>query len=804
MRTKQLQFVPDTLLSKIGFDSIKEQLKRYLNTPEGHSLLHRLHPAGSPEAVDHLSRQTTEMLYLFQEEHEIFFSPLSDLSHWLKQSAAEGSILPLESFPEIAAHLREARLLRTPLQRVSEQVPTLWTIASDLTVLKELEERIDQSIDPEGGVRNHASPELQSIRKQMKQKRNSLRTLIDKLYRKATRDKMASDEGPTLREGRMVIPVKVEYRRKVNGFVHDLSASGQTAYVEPVESLQLNNDLRELEAEEKREITRILRELTSRVRRHRIEIQRNEQLLGELDLIHARSRLGNIWSGVLPTRTEELEWRLWKARNPGLILKFRSSSDSGDTVVPLDLQLGENESGILISGPNAGGKSVALKTVALLNCMYQCGIPVPVGDGSEMPVVSGLYLDMGDDQSIEQDLSTFSSRLQWMQQTLGHMDETSLVLIDEAGTGTDPDEGSALFQAFIEQVLRKGARLIATTHHGSLKGFAYEHPKLANAAMEFDQESLAPTYRFRKGVPGSSYAFEIANRMNLPAPLLQRARDLLGDQRERLSGLLSELEKELQETAEEKRNLRGKRLQADREISNFQEKSDELKNSRKEILQKSYREADRIMAQANRKIEQAVEEIQTQGEIEKKSVKAVRQEIEAHKQRVRKGLQESMPEQVRDERSQPTPRIGDHVQVNGTETTGELVDLDGDRAVVLSGGLRIKTRIGKLLKSDRKQPEDRVSRWKKRSGNSGYSRGQVGTSLSLRGLRGNEAVRKLTLYIDQAVANGLQSVDIIHGKGDGILRKLVHEHLEGRKEVRSFELAPWERGGAGCTVVELH
>jgi DNA mismatch repair protein MutS2 len=804
MTEKTMITVPANIPDKIGFESVRKAILTYIYTPGGRALLSVMAPETDPHQVNLLQKQTSEMLALLEDGVSIPLTQLDDIDEWLDHSRTEGAVLNLEAFPAIYAHARIGRVLRDFFERSSKNNSALWQLMQKLQTAHSLEKAINRAVSDNGTLRDDASNRLKSIRNQLNNKRQTLRNEIQMLFRKAQKDGMASDEGPTLRSGRMVIPIQAEYKRKIDGFVHDISSSGQTVYIEPVQALHINNDIRSLEAEERREIERILQELTTEVRKHLSVLKSNNRLISHIDLIHARTRLGKSWEGVIPEYSDSQQWNIIRGRNPNLILKNRHlPKDSQEEVVPLDLQLNGDEQGIIISGPNAGGKSVALKTTGLMSMMYQCGIPLPVQADSTLPVISGLFLDMGDEQSIEQDLSTFSSRLKWMKQTLDQLDYRSLVLIDEAGTGTDPEEGGALFQAFIEMVLNNKAVIIATTHHGALKVFAHDHPLLANGAMEFNQETLAPTYRFRKGNPGSSYAFEIAERMELPDKLLHRSRALLGDQRDRMADLLLSLEQRLQEAEQSQNRYEILRKKAEEQEKTYREKAADFEQVRKEKLEEAYREADRIMKDANRRIEQAVEKITMEGKKSRENVRKVRREVEDHKKKIRHKLQDTEPRNQDIHQDQPL-EIGDRVSISGSDTVGELIEVDDNKAVVLAGGLKIKTNFSNLKKSKAKKPgKGKIEKWKSASYTRSLSGETVKPSLDLRGMRGDDAVKALMHYLDNVIASGLQEVDIIHGKGEGILKKLAHEYLEKRKEVKHFDLAPWERGGPGCTVVKL-
>ncbi len=807
MNDRPIQYIPTNLPDKIGFETVREALGRYLFTPNGRRQQQTLQPAADREQVRRINTDVSELILLIGENESVPLSNLEEIGPWLEKARAEGAILPPEALLDIREHALTARRLREFFSNRSDDLPGLWKSAGEIQSLPRLEEQIESVLTDQGEVKESASNKLKSVRRQLNSRRQKLRTTIENVFRGLQKKGMASDEGPTLRGGRMVLPVQAEYKRKVDGFVHDVSASGQTIYLEPVEALQINNDIRELEAEERREVERILRELTQAVRENRRELSSNAEWIGTIDLLHARAKLGHFWQGESPRFSDKGEWMLTGARNPLLILKnSRLKPDEKEEVVPLDLKIEPGMQGIVISGPNAGGKSVALKTVGLMSMLFQCGIPLPADPGSRLPVISGIFLDMGDEQSIETDLSTFSSRLQWMRNTLDAIGEKSLVLIDEAGTGTDPEEGGALFQAFIEAVLAKKSTLLVTTHHGALKTFAHEHPELENAAMEFDQATLSPTYRFHKGVPGSSYAFEIAGRMKLPVNLLERSRELLGSHRDKMGEMLLDLEKQLQEARNARKQYEKLRIEAEKEAESYRSKSDELEKNRNARLEQAYRQAEQIVSEANRKIERAVERIVSAGRKDKKEIRKARKEIEGHKKKIRKELEEVETGKENADVQPPSsrPEIGDRVLVSGGDTEGELIEVNDGEAVVQAGGLRLKTKYDKLVKSEKKKSRsgDRARRWQAESRQK-YQPGQVGTSIDLRGQRGDEAVRNLMHYLDNAVAAGLREVEVIHGKGEGILKKLASEYLEQRKEVKSFEEAPIERGGAGCTIVYL-
>lgn len=796
----QLSIYPDNSFHKIGYESIREATLQKCFTPYGREELISLSPSGKPETVQNRLTCSAEWLKLLQSGSNHPLTNLEDIRSMLKDSRAGGSMLPLENFPAILENARLARIIKQFFERTEEEYSSLQKIVNRLVNLTPLEDVIQKVVTERGELRDDASAELRRVRGKLNRERNKLRNTIQQVMKQAAKKGMTSDEGATIRNGRMVIPVQVEYKRKIEGFVQDVSSTGQTVYIEPVQALQINNEIRQLEAEEQREIERIIRELTAEVRKYQEELELNCRYFGELDAIHCRVNLGMDLDGVIPVVEQNKQLNLINAKNPNLLLK-NLNSKTPEPVVPLNLELNEEELALVITGPNAGGKSVAMKTVGLICLMVQSGYPVPVQADSVLPVLSGLFVDIGDDQSIENDLSTFSSRLNWMKKTLEQIESGALVLIDEAGAGTDPEEGGALFQAFVEEVIEKGSRVIVTTHHGSLKVFAHEHDHVVNGAMEFNQENLSPTYRFKKGVPGSSYAFEIADRMELPGTVMKRARDLLGDQRDSMGELLVNLEQQMQESEEIQAETKKRLQEIEKREKIYLDKASNFENKRKKILERAYKDAEEIMKGANRRIEEAVEKIVQAGAEDKEKIKEARSEIREAKKEIHSNRKEFEQEE-KPFRSDEAPQKGDFVLVGESDTIGELIELSGNNATVLVNGMKIKSKLNKLVKTTPPQKINKTSQSRSYGGSENIDL-SVKPRLDLRGQRGEEAIKELTLYLDKALARGLREVEIIHGKGEGILHKLVNEYLEQRKEVKEFDIAPWESGGSGCTIVKL-
>ena len=802
MSMKKFITIPEGIFEKSGFNNIKNACLRYCYTDTGRQKIKRCRPEVELSEIRALRLRMAEVIKLIQRDIILPFLHLSDLLPILEKARAEGAILSLEAFPVVFDHARSARLMKQFIENQKENLPSLSEISGQLNDLRHLEKVIKKSVTENGELRDDASPKLRSIRRELNRKRQSLRKTVQGVLKEAVKDGFASDEGPTIRNGRMVIPIQAQFKRKIEGFVHDVSSSGQTVYLEPVQALQVNNAIRQLESEEKYEIERILRELTGHVRKSTPELTLNEELVGEIDSIHARVKLGLKLDGTVPELSPDKQLKVMEAYNPVLKLKTIENTQQ-DPVIPLNLELHENELALIITGPNAGGKSVAMKTIGLTIMMHQSGFPVPVHPDSRLPVKSGLFLDMGDDQSIENDLSTFSSRLQWMKDALDKADEKSLVLIDEAAAGTDPEEGGAIFQAFIEEMIGRKSQIIVTTHHGSLKVFAHEHPNAVNGSMEFDQQNLSPTYHFQKGLPGSSYAFEIARRMQVQESVINRARELVGGQKSSLENLIIDLEKKSREASEIRSEYESAASSSKAREREYRDKLDALKRKKESIRQKALEEANEIMRTANQKIEEAVRQIKEEGKGDDEVIKEARKEVSDFKKSVKQEAEQAGRKPKR--RKGEIPEPGDSVVFADGSATGEVVDIQGKNAVVLAGGLKLKTKLGNLVKVDKpKNRQKKRPAFKKSSYTTDYDPGEFSASLNIRGYRGEEAVKEVMLYLDKAIARGLNQVEIVHGKGEGILKKLVHEYLSERKEVEKFETAPIEHGGAGCTIVYLN
>ena len=777
-------------MSKLEFERIRERVVRHATSEPGAELVRALGVDTDPASVRFALQQVSEMKRYLEEEEALPLEGLQPIASALSRSAIDGATLLPKELLQILTTLRASRVTRAALTKRRESSPMLWDLAEGLTADKVLEFNIGQAIDDSAAVKSNASKDLQAIRRSIAEKSEQLRKRLETILHGVSDLGFSQDEIITTREGRMVIPVKTEHKRNVPGFIHSASASGATVFVEPTETLELNNEIRSLQFQEQREVERILQVLTGQVREHRQVLEENLRRLSMLDFLQAKARYSVEILGVEPIIGADGPLQLVRARHPVLMLKHGI-----DGTVPLDLELGKEYTTLVISGPNAGGKSVAMKCVGFMVLMAQAGLHVPAADGTRIKVFRELHVDIGDDQSIENDLSTFSSHLRNLKAIVDGADAGALVLIDEIGSGTDPAEGGAIAAAVLQQLTRCGAYTVATTHHSALKVFAHDTDGIENGAMEFDQRSLTPTYRFHAGVPGSSYALEMAQRLGLPAELLAQARTQLGDQQAQLDSLLTRLEASAQEARSLQERMQVEKVELDRLTSEYREKMASVNREIKLMRQQALQEAQGIVGQANAIIEKSVREIK-ETKADQTTVRAVRQEVESIREKLKEEQDDLAPVPA------PVPEtisVGSMVSLGTADDVGEVVAIspEGKNATVVYGTVKMRVRLADL----------RVARQRRRA--QPLSQGvlekpeSVETTLDLRGMTGDEAIPQVDKFIDTAILAGLHRVDIIHGKGTGALRKHVTEFLSHHPRVANFRLGEWNEGGTGATIVEL-
>ncbi len=778
-------------IEKLEFEKVRQRVMRYASSVPGKEFLQQSTISTSPQEVRLNLQRVSELKKLLEEEGELPIEGVFPVREAIRKAAIEGAVLLGKELAEILSTLRAARTVKQFLSKKQEQYPLVWQLAENLYTDKVLEFNIERAVDESGNVRANASRELQSIRRAIAERYDQLRKKLEGILKEATAQGLTQDEIITTREGRMVIPVKTEHKNRIHGFIHSTSASGATVFIEPSETLDLNNEIRTLQFQEQQEVERILRELTQQVGNVYQELNANLLQLAELDAITAKAKYSLEILGVEPRLSETGPLRLIQARHPLLML-----THGRDGTVPLDIEVGGDYNTLVISGPNAGGKSVAMKCVGLLTLMAQAGMHIPASESSVLRVFQQVFVEIGDEQSIENDLSTFSSHLSHLKHIEEQADSHSLVLIDEIGSGTDPTEGSAIGAAILEALTERKAITIATTHHGALKVFAHNTAGVENGAMEFDQESLRPTYRFRAGIPGSSYALEMAERLGFKEDLIDRSRKFLGTEGVRLQRLITELETAAQRYRRELEALQSEKARLDALVKQYEAKLSAQAAELREMKRKAVEEARGIVQNANATIERSIREIK-EAAADKQAVKDVRQDIEKLRKEIEHQAKELLAEEPATKRQEIVS--GSFVRLRSGSEVGEVVGIDPERkhAVVLFGSVKMRVAAKDLVLAPA-SAKRRTSIPKMEEKPTPVLR-----DLDLRGLTSEEAIPLVDKFIDTAILAGLHRVDIIHGRGTGALRKKITDFLSKHPRVKSYRLGEWNEGGAGATVVEL-
>ncbi len=606
---------------KLEFKKIIGRLQSYASSDLGKTAAEHVVPSGNLTSLAQELNRVDEMKRLLESDDPFPIDGLRDIREPLQRAGIENSILSPSDFLPIALTLQSSRNIKTYIQKKRESYLELASLVKLVYVNKILEYNITQAIDENGNIKDSASKELRSLRGELASMYGVLRKQLERILKNVSEQGLAQEEIITTRDGRMVIPVKAEQKHSVPGFIHSSSSSGFTVFIEPAETLSLNNEIRELHFKEQREIEKILRDLTTQVREVAFEILESLQHLQHMDLVYAKARYSIEIKGNKPFLKEFGSLKIIDARHPILLQRH-----SRDKIIPLSIELGNGYNTLLITGPNAGGKSVAMKTVGMLVLMLQCGIHVPASPESEFPLFQKLFVDIGDDQSIENDLSTFSSHITMLREILNLADDHSLILIDEIGAGTDPVEGGALAAVILAELTKFGAFTIATTHQVTLKAFVHETERMENGAMEFDQVTLTPTFRFRFGIPGSSYALEIARRLGLPLSLILDAEKMAGEQKSRLEKLIVDLESRSQSLSNQLAAVGAEKLKYNDLVASYETKIKGLREEIRLIKSRAVEEAKEIIDKANSIIEKSIKEIK-QRQADKSSIVESKQEI---------------------------------------------------------------------------------------------------------------------------------------------------------------------------------
>jgi len=805
---------PANIEAKLGFDTIREWLSGLCNSPLGQNYVEKIQFNDNFEQLQKLLGQTLEFKRIMESGDAFPSSNYLNLIPQLRKAEIQNSYLDEQEWLHMKLSLNTAMGVLKYLQGKGDDIyPHLKALSGGLYVDKSLVQRIDFVIDDKGAVKDSASSVLQGIRRSIINEQSQLRRRMDSILKHANSlGYLPDDASPTIRNGRIVVPVLAEHKRHFKGFIHDESATGQTTFIEPAEIFELNNRVRELELEERREIYRILLQLTNELRPLVPSLYRVYTFLGQIDFIRAKAKLAMQMNGVLPRVTKSSGFAFKKARHPVLQATLKQQDKN---IIPQNIELNNDKRLLIISGPNAGGKSVTLKTVGLLQYMLQCGLLIPVDPDSDAGVFSEMFIDMGDDQSLENDLSTYSSHLLHMRHFMEFAGKRTLYLIDEFGTGTEPQFGAAIAESILIKLLQSKAYGVLTTHYGNLKTFADRHTGVLNGRMRYDAEHLMPLYELELGKPGSSFALEIARKTGLPKDVLNNAKELLGTEQVQLESLILELEAEKQKSIDQKKEFERKNKELDKVLASNFSLQTLLENKRRAVLNEAKQEAKMILKQANQKVEKAIRDIK-ENKAEKEVVKEIRKELEEYKEELSPQLPVFSPlpepeEVVKKQAQEPTVEIlegliqvGDTIRMIGSESLGKAIAIKGKQVEVLLGDIRTYVKIDRLervLAKNQEVKQERSASLKNLKINDRMATFQ--STLDLRGARADEALNEISEYLDEAVLLGMQELRILHGKGDGILRKIVRNYLTKSKSVASVKDEHADRGGTGITLVTL-
>lgn len=899
---------PKNFEQKIGFTEIRTLLRERCLSPLGKERVDEMSFSTDAGQINTWMEEIREFRRIQEGQDDFPLDNFFDVRESVSRIRLEGTHMEVEELFDLKRSLETIIAIVSFLSRGEETeqgeirhyTPALYALADGIATFPILVQRISQIIDKFGKMRDNASPDLLQIRRELSRMEGSIsRTLYSILHSAQAEGLVEKDVTPTLRDGRLVIPVAPGLKRRISGIVHDESATGRTVYIEPSEVVEANNRIRELENEERREIIRILTEFAKKMRPNVPEILDSYSLMAAVDFIRAKAELARLFRSFEPEVSDKPHIDWIRAVHPILQLSLErksrkdanrlsstdnSHADKGSndrislqednilseeeyktgnvppSVVPLDIQLTKDKHLLIISGPNAGGKSVCLKTVGLLQYMLQCGLSIPVGGRSTTGVFTDIMIDIGDEQSIENDLSTYSSHLMNMKIMMRHATEHTLILIDEFGTGTEPQIGGAIAEAVLRQFWKKHVWAVITTHYQNLKHFAENHPGTANGAMLYDRHEMRPLFQLAIGRPGSSFAIEIARKTGIPEEVIHDAADIVGSDYIQSDKYLQDIVRDKRYWESKRQTIHSHEKELEKRIAQYEKDIATLEQSRKDILRRAKEQAEEIIKESNRRIENTIREIREK-QAEKEETKRIRQELaayeegllsssqpdkpgknnkkkmkdsgllsdedfqkkvdkiksrkERHEQHLkeRAGKQqaaaEALKNAVRKQQTGGVVNVGDAVRIKGLTTIGKVEAIDGKQATVIFGDMRTKMAMSRLEHVDAASLQTEQQQFQAYN----YSRetretidkhrNQFHQELDVRGMRADEALNQVQYFIDDAILVGAGQVRILHGKGNGILRQLIRQYLASIPNVKSYRDEHVQFGGAGITVVEL-
>ena len=790
---------PTNFEQKIGFKSIRQMLSEHCISAMGLEKVGNVAFSNDINFIIKSLEQTEEFIHLLQTGIPFPVRDFHDLREAFHRVQIDGTCLNVEDLFALKPSLNVLdAILRYGHSESANETPRLKSLIENIFIDRSIFTEVNRLVDDKGEIPDNASTELLEIRQSIRRKQGGIEKRIRQIMSDAKTAGWVDQKSElTVRDGRLVIPVKAGDKRAIRGFIHDESATGQTVYIEPAEIFDTSNEIKELEYAEKREIHRILMAFTRLLRPYLSELRKAWNLLGELDFIRAKALLAQEIGGVKPEIKDTPYFNWQQARHPLLEKKLKAQ---GKQVVPLDLKLDETDRILVISGPNAGGKSVCLKTTGLLQYMLQCGLMPPMRVDSQCGLFENLFIDIGDEQSILDDLSTYSSHLINMKALLEQADEKTLFLIDEFGTGTEPQLGGAIAEAILLELNKKQAFGMVTTHYANLKLLADNHEGIINGAMLFDTRFMQPMYLMMTGKPGSSFAFEIAKKIGFPKQILDDAANITGDQHLKFEKQLQQLEVDKNAIRKKEQDLRIADQLLTEVVEKYKGLLAELESKKKQYLRDAAAEAQELIQKANRQIERTIKEIK-EAQAEKTKTKEIRQNLEKTKEEIAQKAKE-VAEAKKKEEAEVVLKVGDTVCIEEMQVVGEILSISDTDATILFDSIRLRTSPDKLRKVSRAEARKTQRRWQKGIAEDLSEKAEhFELTLDVRGKRAEEALDIVDKYLDEAKLLSIKEVSILHGKGNGILRKLIREKLSHNHDVERFCDASLETGGTGITRV---
>ena len=782
---------PDNSAQKLGFNEVKDLIKHHCLSEMGRQMVEKIQVMSNYDQIVKFLAQANEFKNILENDAALPITSFFDIKYLAGKARLEGAFLSEEEFHQIYISLSTVFAVIAYFNERAGLYPNLEALFEHLPIEKTILKKIDQVIDQKGKIRLNASRELLEITTGIAKAEQEARRKIDQIYKNAASNGWTADGSLTIRDGRLCIPLLAENKRKLKGFVHDESSSGQTVYMEPEEVFTLNNRIRDLEFERRREVVKILTSLTDELRPYVPLLLSYHSLLTKLDFVRAKALFAIDIEASMPQVVNESRLKLINARHPLLYLNFIKEKR---TVVPLNVQIDETDRIIVVSGPNAGGKSVCMKTVGLLQLMIQAGLLIPAGEESVAGVFKQIFVDIGDDQSIESDLSTYSAHLSKMKNFVEGSNGRTMVLIDEFGTGTDPQFGGPIAEAVLESLNHKKVKGMVTTHYSNLKIFASNTEGLENASMLFNNQEMKPLYILEVGKPGSSYAFEIAQKIGLPANVLNLAKNKISAGQKRVDTLLIDLEREKKEIYDTKVKLDKQQKQVDSLLAENQKLQSFLDENRKVLIREAKDEAKNIILNANKLVENTIAEIKSSN-ADKLVTRNLRDNLSAE---LVKNTAKPVP--VKAEPAEDELKPGDWVKLADSDTTGQVIELIKENVVIAMGDLRTVVKKKRVIKVSKASVPKEIRR---------SFRGQTddvagfSPEIDVRGMRTEDALSNIERLFDRALMMGFGTLKIIHGKGDGILRKMIRQYLKKYDQVDRMEDEHADRGGDGITYVHL-